>query len=285
MPSYFLPRRQALIALVLCLLVPGGCGIFGRPDRGPVPPPVSAPEVIDAVREDTRRFTTLVDTDIGLSIAARQNEDWKKLPTFGGLLALDSRRPGLWLRAEKLTQKIFTLRAGSDYFWLEIPDTKEIVTGGPLAYDRLPHLVQPTEVMLWFAAPEWLGLTWDGTRMSIEPEYYRFDVELSGETIRSVLVDRRTLNLACIEVYDMFGRVHAEVWMEGYRNVQGVDFPYRMRVLRPRHGYRIRLKLDNPKFNKDIPGRAFEPKKRPGWRHINLDYQPLSAVKAFSGER
>lgn len=285
MPSTASHRHQTLIALALGLLALGGCGIFGRPGRGPVPPPLSASEVIDAVREDTRRFTTLVDTDIGLSIAARQNDDWKKLPTFGGLLALDSRRPGLWLRAEKLTQKIFTLRAGSDYFWLEIPDTKEIVTGGPVAYDRLPHLVQPNEVMLWFAAPEWLGLTWEETRMTVLPEHYRFDVELSGETVRSVLVDRRTLNLSRIEVYDMFGRVRTEVRMEAYRSVQGVNFPFRMWVLRPRHGYRIRLKLDNPKFNKDIPDRAFQPKKRPGWRHVNLDYQPLSAVKAFSGER
>ena len=284
--AHRLPHRIVFLgAGIILMLAAGGCRILTGGPLKPPRPQLSAPEVISAVRDDTQQFRTLVDTDISISIAAQVDDGWKKMPTFGGLIAFDSVRPGLWLRAEKLGQKIFTLRAGGDYFWLELPDSREIVTGGSVAYDRLPHLVQPNEAMLWFAAPEWLGLTWENTTMDLQPETYRFDVRISGQLIRSVYVDRRTLHISRIEVHDLLRRVRTRVSMERYRDVKGVEFPFRMTILRPLVGYRIRLTLDEPTFNKNIPARAFEPKDRPGWEHINLDYEPLSKVDAFSPKK
>lgn len=272
----------AMRLLVLVLLTAGlpGCGIFGI-TRKPVPPPVPSPQVINRVREDTHRFHTVVDTDISLYMSAQKNGSWDDMPSLGGVLAFDSKRPGLWLRTEKLGQKIFSLRAGKDYFWLELPDTREVVTGGAAAYKRLPQLIQPSEAMLWFAAPEWLGMTWEDTKMVLENEHYRYDVFISGQLIRQVYVSRRNLQLSRIKMYNFFGQVDTEVRFDDYARVGKVNFPFQLIVLRPLVGYRIELQLDDPTFNKHIPDRAFQPRDRPGWDHINLDYEPIYRIQAF----
>jgi len=257
------PFRTIVVAAAAALC--GGCSIFRSP-LGPVPPPLSRAEVVRLVGERSRRFVTVRDTGISLNIWVMTEKGMKKQPSLGGVLAFDSLRPGLWLRAEKLGQKVFNLRAGADYFWLELPDTREVVTGSRAAYTKLPELIEPYEVMFWFASPEWLGLTWDSTRMSVEPEHYRFDVR-SG-------VD-----------YDLLGRVSTVVRLESYRETGGVLFPRRLVVERVLAGYRIELRLGRPQFNRPIDPRAFAPAKRPGWRHIDLDREPVSAVKAFRGER
>lgn len=271
---------KPFVALVLLFVFPG-CGFLPKTALKPVPAPVSSTKVIQRVRRNTHRFQTVVDTHISLYLAAEKNGKWDDMPSLGGLLAFDSQRPGLWLRAEKLGQKIFVLRAGMDYFWLELPDSNEIVTGGPEAYNRLPHLVQPAEAMLWFAGPEWLGLTWDKTEMVVEKEHYRFDVSMSGQIIRKVYIDRRDMHLTRIKMFDFFGRLQTDVRMNRYRNVDGVPFPFRLIVRRPLVGYRIELRLKDPDFNKDIPGQFFEPRKRPEWKHIDLDYEPITRIEAF----
>lgn len=273
--------QTGLLLTVLLLTTLSGCGILRKTSLRPVPPPVSSEEVIDNVRRNTERFRTLVDSDISLYLSAKQAGKWDDMPSMGGLLVFDSKRPGLWMRAEKLGQKIFSLRAGTDYFWLELPDSREVVRGGTAAYNRLPHLIQPSEAMLWFAAPEWLGMTWDATEMSVEPEHYRYDVYMSGQIIRQIYINRRTMNLNRIKVFDFFGRMETEVRMDQYAEVKDVSFPFRMVVLRPRVGYRIELRLDSPQFNKNIPGKAFEPRERPGWEEINLDYESIHRIEAF----
>ena len=76
-----------------------------------------------------------------------------------------------------------------------------------------------------------------------------------------------------------------EVDLERYKHTGELEFPRRVTVWRPQAGYRVRLGLGRPKLNKVIPSSAFEPLPRPGWRHIDLDRQPLSDVEAFGGKR
>jgi len=276
------PFRTIVVAAAAALC--GGCSIFRSP-LGPVPPPLSRAEVVRLVGERSRRFVTVRDTGISLNIWVMTEKGMKKQPSLGGVLAFDSLRPGLWLRAEKLGQKVFNLRAGADYFWLELPDTREVVTGSRAAYTKLPELIEPYEVMFWFASPEWLGLTWDSTQMFVEPEHYRFDVRSGNLLMRRVYVDRRRVAVSRIVDYDLLGRVSTVVRLESYRETGGVLFPRRLVVERVLAGYRIELRLGRPQFNRPIDPRAFAPAKRPGWRHIDLDREPVSAVKAFRGER
>jgi hypothetical protein len=250
-----------------------------------MPPPLPPGQVVEALEARSRRFVSLVDTGISLRIEIRTRRGWEAQPALGGWLAFDSLRPGLWLRAEKLGQKIFSLRAGLHHFWLEIPDTREVVTGSEEAYAGLPWLIHPSEVLFWFGSPRWLGLTLSGTRMRLQPEHYRFEVLADELLLRVVLVDRRRLVISEIVEYDLLGRVTTRVRMDRHRETDGFEFPRRLTVERVAEGYRIRLRLGRPRFNKSIQGAAFTPKARPGWRHIDLDREPLSSVEAFGGQR
>ncbi|MFP4027111.1 MAG: hypothetical protein ACLFWL_04915 [Candidatus Brocadiia bacterium] len=276
-------QNQILCVLIwgLSLSFCGGCRIF-TPQPGPLPQKASREEVLQTLRERAAEVSTIVDTNLSMKIRQKTLQGWEKLPSFGGIIAFDSLRPGLWLRAEKLGQKIFSLRARADSFWLEIPDTHEVIIGGPMAYERLPQLVQPGEVMLWFGAPEWLGLTWDSTTMTADGAYYRFDVKIRSMPIRTVLIDRRQVAVHQILVYDLLGNLQTKVTMDRWKETRGANFPRRLRVERPQQGIRLQLKLGNPKFNKHLTAKVFEPRPRPGWRYINLDRQPLSRVEAFT---
>jgi len=275
-------RTLVLLAVITGLLC-GGCGLFCR-RLGPVPPALTREEVVSTLQARARGCTTVTDASASLRVQFEVNGEVQKQPTLGILLAFDGLRPGLWLRGEKLGQKIFTLRAGADYFWLEIPDTQEVVTGGPAAYGAIPGLVNPYEVMLWFGSPDWVGLTWPATTMTVEPEHYRFDVAVGGLPIRSVFVDRRTVTVSRIVSYDAFRRPRTEVLMEDYDEVGAVQFPYRLTVLRHQEGCRLEIRLGRPRLNKPIEASAFAPPPRPGWRHIDLDHEPITSVKAFGGQ-
>jgi len=278
------PRTLKLM-IALAALLPvcaGGCCLLGG--RPPVPPALSAEEVIAALQERARGFRTITDASASLRVQVEAGGEVYKQPSLGIVLAFDSLLPGLWLRAEKLGQKVFNLRAGADYFWLEIPDTKEVVTGGMEAYRQMPQLVHPYEVMLWFGSPEWMGLTWDGTRMTVQPEHYRFDVALGGLALRSVYVDRRSVAVSRIVSYDALGRTRTEVEMGKYQERDGTEFPHLLIVRRPRQGHRIEIRLGKPKLNRPINPAAFRIPRRPGWRHVDLNREPITNVKAFRGE-
>ena len=254
---------------------------------GPEPLPPTAPrqEILAALRKRADQFRTVYDTNISLTIQVKTEKGMETLPKLGGILAFDSRLPGLWLHCEKLTRKIFGLRATGDRFSLELMETRELVTGGPAAYSKLPHLVRPWEVMAWFGSPEWLGLSADSA-MEVEENDYRFDVSLSGMLIRCVFVDRRAVAISRIVDYDLLGNVRTEVLMDRYKKADGIDFARRLTVERPQHGCRVQLRLRSPKFNKDLQRKMFEPKKgRTGWSPVDLDREPLSSVRAFRAER
>jgi len=278
------PLNRPLLALALAGLLAFGaggcCTVFGI---CPVPPPIERAQVEVALAEQAARFHTVTDADISLKIAViAEDGTEERWPSLGGVLAFDSALPGMWLRAEKFGQKVFSLRARPDGFWMEFPDTREVVTGSAAAYAALPHLIHPHEAVLWLGPPEHLGVTHDTTRMTLESEDYRFDAFAHG---RTVWVDRRRVVISRIVEYDRQGYEVLEVDLERYKRTGEVVFPRRITVRRPQAGYRVRLGLGRPKFNKTIPPSAFEPKPRPGWRPIDLDYEPLSNVEAFGGKR
>ena len=273
-------RWLVATALLIGAALSGGCSVLPVP----VGPPLARQQVVETLRQRAARFTTVQDTDLKLVIEVMTEKGMRRQPSLGGALAFDSLRPGLWLRAEKLGQKVFSLRAGADYFWLEIPDTREVVTGGRAAFWKLPQLVLPYDVLLWFGSPDWLGVSWDSTAMTVEPECYRFDVVAGRLPLRSVLVDRRQVVVTRILDYDLLGRLSTDVTMDRYEQAGGVLFPRRLTVWRPVAGYRLQLRLGNPKFNRPINPIVFEPLERQGWPHVDLDREPLSSVKAFGGQ-
>jgi len=277
-------RRLALALTALAAsLASGACCLLHRVE--PVPPPVSRQEVIAALQSRSAQVQTVYDTSISLEIEVEGEGGTEESPALGGVLAYDRGRAALWLRAEKMFQEVFDLRAMGEGFSLAIPETREVVTGGPLAFYRLPHLIHPYEAMMWLGAPEWLGLADSSTRMILEDEYYRFDVFAGGVLSRTVRVCRRKLGVSRIVDYDLLGRACTEVSMDAYRQVNGFDFPHVIEVNRPLQGCRIRIELSGATFNKQFKAAVFEFRDRPGWEHIDLDKEPLSSVKAFGGEQ
>jgi hypothetical protein len=105
-----------------------------------------------------------------------------------------------------------------------------------------------------------------------------------GVLRRRVNVDRRNLVVARIRDYDALGRTVTDVRLRDYELSGERLFPRRLTVDRPLSGVTVDLWLDDPKLNKELPRKTFLPVERPGWRVIDLDRQPLSAVEAFRGE-
>ena len=270
----------ALLLASLALLAPGCC-LFRRP---PPPPPLPAEKVIEAVRAQSEAFHTLKDTDISLVVTTTADGKAERSPTLGGVIAFNADLPGLWLYTQKVTRAVFTLSALRDRFWLALEKTCELVVGSAAAYDKLPHLVRPEEVQGFFAGPDWLGLTWPSTTMSVEPEDYRFDVYLDGSLRRQVFVDRRKVAISRIRRYDALGQAVTDIYLQDHEKADGGVFPHRLIVRRPLNGVEVELELDDPKLNVDLPPEMFVPPERPGWKVINLDYEPLSAVEAFRAE-
>ncbi len=269
------PTSRALVAALLSVAVCAGCAA-----TRPLPSPLPAPEVVKAVDRNAGRFYTLKDTHVGLRIRTPAGSS----PGMGGVIVYDRLLPGIWLRAEKLGRLVFSLKVLGSQFWLAIPDTREVITGGEVAYARLPVLVRPGEIERMLAGPDDLGLTWSETEMSVEGEFYRFEVPVLGGRYAEVLVDRREHVVRAIRRYDAAGRVTTQVHLDGYRPVLGKPFPHRLMVLRFGGRVQIQLTLGKPTLDDPIPAAAFRPNPRPGWRVVDLDREPLSEVKAFSEE-
>ncbi len=268
-------RLWSLVAGLLCVAATAGCV-----GPGPLPPALPAPRVVDAVDERAGRFYTLKDTDIGMRIQTPGGRS----PGIGGILVYDRLLPGLWLRGEKLTRPVFSLKALGTRFWLAIPHTREVITGGPVAYARIPFLLRPGEIERMLAGPDGLGLTWPDTEMDVDGDFYRFEVPVLGGRYAQILVDRRDLVVRVIRRYDPAGRLTAQMHLDDYKEVDGRPFPRTLTVLRLDGRIRMRLKLGNPELNTPLPPEIFKPRSRPGWRVIDLDSQPLSDAKAFTGE-
>jgi len=268
-----------LAAALFALIANAGCTLLR-----PLPPPLPREQVVQQLRGNTGEFRTVVDTDIALFMTVTEDGNRHRGPTFGGHIAFDRALPGLWLSAEKIGRQIFSLKAREMRFSLALPETREVLTGSARAYAKLPHMIRPDEVQRLFDGPDGLGLTWPTATMSVEGKYYRFDVAVMGMPYNRILVDRRRVVVAAIQRLDSIGRVITDVRLGNYAPADGTLFPHRLRVERPLAGAGVDLRLGNPKLDKVIPPEAFEPAERRGWRRINLDFQPLSVVKAFSGE-
>ncbi|MFO8006414.1 MAG: hypothetical protein R6V05_01620 [Candidatus Brocadiia bacterium] len=275
------PWRRVAVLLLALALPAAGCSVFRRPPPGP---PLPRRQVLEILRDRSERFHTLVDTRIGLRMAVTDSIGRQEGPKLGGHVAFDRDLPGLWVSAEKLGRQIFSLKAVGWTFALILPETREVVTGGPVAYEKLPHLIRPAEVRRILAGPERLGLSWPAAEMTVEPEVYRFRVDLAGSPYMEVAVDRRQVAITLIRRYDVLGRTVTEVHMGDYEEADGLLFPHRLAIHRPLHGTEAELRLGRPRLNKPIPAEAFQPPELPGWRRVDLDRQPLEEVEAFRAE-
>jgi hypothetical protein len=238
--------------------------------------------VLAAVRSHSAALTTVRDAQkIRLSVRTTVDGKTRSAPTLSGALAFDAELPGLYLYAEKLTRHIFTLKALRSRFSLEVPETHEVLVGGPVAYAKMPWLLRPDEVKNLFAGPDILGISWPSTEMSVEDEEYRFDVRVGNTLRRQVRVDRRQLVVTQIIAYDSLGRKLTVVDLGDYGLVQGRMFPHRLGVDRPRVGVAVVLTLSHPELDVDLSEKAFRPTTRRGWTVIDLDYQDLSAARFF----
>lgn len=278
--------RPTRAVLALCFLAcTTGCGLLR-----PVPPPMPAADVAARLRESTgavNAFSCSVRVRISQEVAG----DGSSLPSLGGTLAFDVSSPGLFWRATKVMQEVFTLRARGDRFSLAIPSTREVGTGGPRAYARLPHLLRPQEVRAIFDGPDALGLTWPDTRMSVERRHYVFEARVLGVPYRRVLVDRRDLVITSIQRFDSLGRITSEVLLDDYEEVDGALLPTALTVRRervvsePPVSITVRMSLADLKLlPKGVPESFITPQTPPGYRVINLDYEPLESFSWLSDE-
>jgi len=271
---------HALLLICAChLCAGGGCALLPRP----LPAPLPQEQVVSQLRGSQGYLRTVTDIGLRLNITTTVDGNARRLPSLGGLIAFDVERLALWLRAEKLGREIFSLKTIGNLFWLAVPQTAEIVTGGPIAYSKLPGVfLRPAEVQTFFAGPDWLGLSWGATRMSVDGKNYRFDVHLLGALYRRVLVDRRTLAVTGISRYDSLGRLITRVTLARHIAVDGVLFPRELIVERPDSGVTVRLRLGNPKFNKELPLETFMPEDRAGYTHHNLDRESIYDIRFFN---
>ncbi len=269
----FLMLRLGVVVAVSGSFFALGCRALPfRPLRPPEE--LSRREVIEGVAARQHFFSSVYDTRISLRVVEEAAGGRERHPLVRGILIFDRTVPGLRLRAERFGRNIFSLRALGESFWLEIPENREVVTGGEAAHARMPHLVWPAEIALWFAPPDWLGLTWDGTTMETTRADYVFEVTLEGFPLRRVSVDRRDLHITSITTYDVFGDVDTCVVLDRYGEVNGAVFPHRLGVSRPRPGFHITLQFSSPQFDRRFSESDFQPPARPGYRHIDLDRQP-----------
>jgi len=275
-------RLRARIAALLCLVLAlsGGCRLLPR-TASPVPEPLPRLEVEAMLSRSAGRIRTLKDAGISLVIESGPEGDRETLPALRGVMAFDAALPGLWLLADKLGRTVFTLRALGDSFSIEFPHTREVVVGGPASFERLPHVVRPREVQLFFGPLDALGITWPSTRMVVEPRFYRFDVYVGGQLVRRIYVGRRKVVINRIVDYDSLGRIRTEIFLDKYRDIAGILVPFFLRVERPLSGGRLTLRLSRPKLNTELSKALFEARRRAGWKYINLDHEPLSEVEAF----
>jgi hypothetical protein len=276
-------RLRPAALLIACLaLASTGCGLLAR---RPVLPPMPPEQIVQALRQRSIEFSTVVDTDISLKIATTVDGKVHRSPSLGGVLAFDCRLPGLWLRTEKVGHEIFDLKALGMQFSLLLPASGELVTGGPLAFAKLPYLIRPDEVQTMFGGPDALGLSWPSTTVEAGSDGDSFRVLVFGTLFRTVLVDPGTADILRIQDYDALGRVVTDITLSDYEAFGSARFPLRLSVDRPLDGVRMDLRLGDPKLNKPVPPQAFAPHALDGYRHIDLDRQPLSDVQAFSGEQ
>ena len=266
------------MALAVCLVT--GCQTLRTP---PLPPPLLRDEVQSTLRERAERIRTLLGSDIRFEMETTADGKRWKSPRFRGKLAFDSELPALWLLAEKVGRTAFSLRALADGFQMELPETKEVVTGSRVAYDKLPHVVRPEEIKAFFGTPGWMGLTWPSTTMSLEDRTYRFDVRVYGVLLRTVHVSRADTAISAILDYDHSGRLVTEIHMEDHEEVSGSLIPMFFSLERPLSGSKVRLWLKKVRLDKEFPRETFRPREKASWRHVNLDYQSLSDVQAFGG--
>jgi hypothetical protein len=280
----FIPARITCLTVVLAAIT--GCAYFRPKTPKPLPPPLTRDAVIRQLHAKTKNITTLADARAKTTIWQLEKDSSKAHKiSFGTVLAIDRSLPGIWLRAEKLGQKLFELRANGESFWLELPDTKELITGSGPAYGKLPQLIKPAEAALWLANPDQLGLTWDSTEMRVTDSFYVFNVKSVGIRLRSVYVNRKTLNINKIITWDILGEKTQQITMSSYKPHNHNVFPFEVSIYRPEYGIGITVRLKNPKFNKKLPGRTFQSRSRPGWRHVNLDYEPAYNIKALEKYR
>jgi len=271
----------ALLLLAALVLACAGCPLFKPPPL----PPMPRGQILQTLRERTDRFSTVVDADISLRIATTYEGKTERTPTLGGVLAFDPVLPGLWLRAEKIGRQVFDLKALGMDFSLLLPQSGEVVTGGPIAYAKLPYLIRPDEVQTMLGGPETLGLSWPATTVARLGEGDLFNVSVLGALYRTVLVDPGTADILRITDYDVLGQVVTDIRLSDYVALKGTRFPRRLQVDRPLDGVSVDLRLGDPELNKPIPLQFFKPHSLAGYRHIDLDMQPLSDVHAFSGEQ
>jgi hypothetical protein len=281
-PMHARARPQAVLLLAALAASLNGCALWPSPP----PPPIPRPDVVEAVRAQSRGFGTVKDTEkVRLSVRTTVDGKTSSMPTLGGAMAFNAELPGLYLYAEKLTHHVFTLKALRSRFSLEVPETREVLVGGPVAYAKMPQILRPDEVKNLFAGPDILGLSWPGTEMSVEDDDYRFDVRVGNTLRRQVRVDRRQLVVTQIITYDSLGRSLTVVDLGDYDLVQGRMFPHRLGVERPRVGVAVVLTLSHPQLDVDLPEKTFRPTERRGWTVIDLDYQDISAARFFQEYR
>ena len=274
---------RLLTAVLLAVLAPG-CAWLAPP-----PQTLPAETVATRLQQKATDFGGL-QADLRLRISETVDGDTNKLPSLAGVLAFSATAPGMFLRAEKFTQEVFTLRALGQRFSLRLPRSNEVVVGGPFAYERLPYLVSPAEVKGAFAGPDLLGLTWPDTEMELTRSHYRFKVYVLGVLFRRVLVDRRRLVITRIERYDSLGRLHTLIELEDYAPVGESTAPRYLLIQRRQVSYdpplsvTVRLDLDDVEPLKEGAEALMRPRVPRGWNVVDLDREPLSNIRALDLE-
>ncbi|MBV9669980.1 MAG: DUF4292 domain-containing protein [Acidobacteriales bacterium] len=81
---------------------------------------------------------------------------------------------------------------------------------------------------------------------------------------RRIVFSREDLKPHQQEIYDLDGNIVTQATYENYTKTDGVDFPYLIRILRPKEEYEINLSFDRLRLNQPLTPEQFELKQPEG---------------------
>ena len=277
---------RALTLLLFCSLSFSGC--ISRTHSVKASP--AAKTILSATLEDLVRITNqraqAVQSvngavEIATSVGGQKKgkvTDYQEIPGF--LLIkkpLDLRLIGL---VPVVRTHLFDMVSDGKQFHLSIPPKNKFITG-PAEVTRqsdnslenirpsaileallLPEINPATDIAVIRTGTEHVTDLHDKSRKEVELPTYVLAIIKKGPKNRyidrRIVFSRIDLKPHQQEIYDMDGSIVTEAIYENFTQTDGIDFPYLIRILRPKEEYEINLTFDRLRLNQPLTPDQFD---------------------------
>jgi len=290
-----------MVVLLLAVLPLSGCLFRSRKVEQPVAVQLktaTAQELIDYVNTQASRIRTLEATvDIATSIGGEKKGKVTDYQAIRGYVL--ARKPAM-LRMIGLMpivrNRAFDMVSDGRDFKLWIPPKNRFIVGRndveshnaaqPLENVRPQHiydalLLRHIDLQSEIAVMEnETGFATDSKGHKLRRAEYILDIIRTGEHpfLSRKIVFRRTDLLPHRQLlYDAEGNVETNAIYEDYREENGVNFPWRIEIVRPQEEYDITLTIIKLDLNQPLPDDKFVLEQPPGVEVVHLDKPETSS--------